>query len=70
VPVILVFSNVTSSKQADGNIFLNAEIYFYNGKTFELKANPKLLVANKQSAAVSASSGDDVGYHFIFTPHL
>jgi transcriptional regulator with XRE-family HTH domain len=61
---------ITSSKQADGNIFLNAEIYFYNGKAFELKANPKLLVANKQSAAVSASGGDGVGYHFIFTPHL
>lgn len=61
---------ITSSKQADGNIFLNAEIYFYNGKAYELKANPQLLVANKQSAAVSASGGDDVGYHFIFTPHL
>lgn len=61
---------ITSSKQADGNIFLNAEIYFYNGKVFELKASPKLLVANKQSAAVSASGGDGVGYHFIFTPHL
>ncbi len=61
---------ITSSKQADGNIFMNAEIYFYNGKAFELKANPKLLVANKQSAAVSASGGDGVGYHFIFTPHL
>lgn len=61
---------VTSSKQEDGNIFMNAEIYFYNGKAFELKANPKLLVANKQSAAVSVSGGDGVGYHFIFTPHL
>jgi transcriptional regulator with XRE-family HTH domain len=61
---------VTSSKQADGNIFLDAEVYFYNGKRFELKANPKLLVANNQSAAVSINNADGSGFHFIFTPHL
>ena len=61
---------IASSKQADGNIFLNAEIYFYNGKTFELKANPKLLVANKQSAAVTIAGGEGNSFHFIFTPHL
>jgi len=61
---------ITSSKQNDGNIFLNAEVYFYNGKSFELKANPKLLVANKQSAAVSIDGLDGQAFHFIFTPHL
>jgi transcriptional regulator with XRE-family HTH domain len=60
---------VTSTKM-DGNIFLNVEVYLYNGKTFELKANPKLLVANNQSAAVSIAGGDGAGFHFIFTPHL
>lgn len=61
---------VTSSKQADGNIFLDAEVYLYNGKTFELKANPKLLVANNQSAAVTMASAEGNSFHFIFTPHL
>jgi PDZ domain-containing secreted protein len=61
---------VTSSKQADGNIFLDAEVYLYNGKTFELKANPKLLVANNQSAAVTMASAEGNSFNFIFTPHL
>ncbi len=60
---------LTSTKM-DGNIFMDAQVYFYNGKSFELKANPKLLVANKQSAAVSIDGLDGKAFHFIFTPHL
>jgi transcriptional regulator with XRE-family HTH domain len=61
---------VTSTKQSDGNVFVDAQVYFYNGKVFELKANPKLLVANKQSAAVSVNGLDGKAFHFIFTPQL
>lgn len=60
---------VTSTK-VDGNIFLDAQVYFFNGKSFELKANPKLLVANKQSAAVTMAGLDGQSFHFIFTPQL
>lgn len=56
---------VTSTKQSDGNIFLDAQVYFYNGKTFELKASPKLLVANMQSAAVTIAGVDGAAFHFI-----
>lgn len=59
-----------TSTRMDGNIFLDAQVYFYNGKTFELTANPKLLVANKQSAAVSIAGVDGKSFHFIFTPQL
>jgi transcriptional regulator with XRE-family HTH domain len=61
---------VTSAKQADGTIFLDAQVYFYNGKSFELHSSPKLLVANNQSAAVSIDGLDGKATHFIFTPHL
>jgi len=61
---------ITSKKQPDGNIFLDAEVYFYNGKSFELHSSPKLLVANNQAAAVSINGLDGKSVHFIFTPHL
>jgi transcriptional regulator with XRE-family HTH domain len=61
---------VISTKQNDGNVFVDAQVYFHNGKTFELSANPKLLVANKQSAAVSVNGLEGQKFHFIFTPHL
>ncbi len=60
---------LTSTKM-DDNVFVDAEVYFYNGKSFELKANPKLLVANKQPAAVSIEGLDGRAFHFIFTPQL
>lgn len=60
---------VTSTKMA-GDIFVDAQVYFYDGKDYQLKANPKLLVANKQSAAVSIAGPDGKAFHFIFTPQL
>ncbi|GGY88023.1 hypothetical protein GCM10011613_36320 [Cellvibrio zantedeschiae] len=61
---------VTSTKQSDGNVFVDAQVYFYDGKNYQLKASPKLLVANKQSAAVSIDGLDGKAFHFIFTPQL
>lgn len=61
---------VISTKQNDGNIFVDAQVYFYNGKSFELHSNPRLLVANNQSAAVTIEGVDGKALHFIFTPHL
>jgi len=60
---------ITSTKMK-GDIFLDAQVYFYNGKSFELHSNPKLLVANNQSAAISIAGLDGKAIHFIFTPHL
>lgn len=61
---------VTSTKQSDGNVFVDAQVYFYDGKDYQLKASPKLLVANKQSAAATMTAPDGTTFHFIFTPQL
>lgn len=64
----LINVKVTSTKM-ESNIFLDVQVYLYNGKTFELKANPKLMVANNQAAAISMDGYDGKAFHFIFTPH-
>lgn len=58
---------VTSSR-ADGNTLLDTQIYLFNGKTYELKAKPKLLVASHQAAAVSIDGENGKVFHLLFTP--
>lgn len=59
---------ITSSR-VDENVLIATEIYLFNGKTFELKGQPKLLAAKNQAAAMSFSSDDGRTFRFIFTPH-
>lgn len=61
---------VTSTKYGEDSIFVDAQVYFFKGNRFELMAHPKLLVANKQSAAVGITSVEGRSFHFIFTPQL